>query len=128
MIYQVDLLNEVVLLIDEDMNVVDAFAADGRTEHPCSLPVRYYTYRSLVTPPGICALCGVGPEKLDQPCVSSGGFHAFTGGDQLENVPDLHKAENRSLPLTTLNYDELRFYLEADNLFPAEDIQKTLVV
>jgi len=127
MIYEVDLLNEVVLLIDGDFNVVDAFPADGLTQRTCALPVEWYTYRSLVTPPGICALCGVGPDSIDQHCVSSGGFHAFTSSPNLE-IPREHKAENRNLPLRTLAFEDLQFYLEADNLFPVQDIQKTMVV
>lgn len=127
MLYKVDLINEVVLLIDKELKVVDAFPANGPTERTCEHPVSYYTYRSLVVPPGVCALCGVGPEDLEKHCVSSGGCHAFTAGSP-PSVPQEHLAENRSLPLTVLTYDELRFYLEADNLFPAQDIQKTLVV
>ena len=128
MIYQVDTIDDVVLLVDDQWQVVDAFAADGITRHQCDLPVSYYTYRKLLTPPGVCCMCAATLERIDQPCISSGGFHAFAGVAADASVPDQHKAEFRSVSLIAIHYDELSFYVETDNLFTADQIRKAMVV
>ena len=128
MIYQVDTIDDVVLLINERMEVVDAFAADGITRHECLWPVTHYTYRKLLTPPGVCCLCGATIDEIEKPCISSGGFHAFAGMGNDPGVPDQHKAEFRSVSLIGIHFEELAFFVEADNLFPADQIRKAMVV
>jgi len=126
--YEVDVINEVVLLVDGAANVVDVFQARGPTIHECPYPATHYTYRSLLTAPGQCVLCGRGVAELVQACVSSGGFHAFAGLDPEAAIPSGHRAENRNLPVCRIAYDEFTFFLEADNLFPASDIRRVLSV
>lgn len=128
MLYRVDVINEVILLLDGKNQVVDAFKADGITEHQSTLPITSYTYRSLVTPPGRCCMCGAETDALATPCASNGGYHAFVGMAEEPGFPPLHKAEQRSVPLVTLSYDDLRFYVEPDNLFPAEEIAQPMAV
>ncbi len=118
MLVEVDALNQVILLLDGELQVRDAFLARGITQHESPYPVRFYTYRSFLTPAGHCAVCGFPLERINEPCSSSGGYHAFTGIADLEEVPAQHKVENRSLALLTLRYDEFEFFLESDNLFP----------
>lgn len=120
MFVEVDTLNQVVLLLDADLNVRDAFLARGITRHETPYPVRFYTYRSLLTPAGHCAICGYSLDRIAEPCSSSGGFHAFAGVEDHDEVPALHKVEARSLQLLTLRYDEFAFFVEADNLFPLQ--------
>jgi len=119
--YRVDLIDEVVLLVDRAFQVRDAFHANGPTDHDSPYPAAFYTYRGLLTLPGVCALCGQpAAEALTQPCVSSGGYHSIAGAD--ESVPQGHRAESRSLILRALHYDDLTFFVEADNLFPIDQI------
>ena len=120
--YRVDLVKEIVLLIAPDHCVVDAFLAEGRTTRTCHQPVAFYTYRSLLTLPGHCLLCGRPLEDAGQACVSSGGFHAFVGSDVAAVPHPGHLAENRSAPFVKIHFEDLDFYLEADHLFPADDI------
>lgn len=120
--YEADLIHDVVLLINHEQEVVDAFEVRGKTRHPGSPTVTHYTYRSLLTPEGYCAVCGNTVDQQQKPCTSSGGFHAFVG---MENEPLLdprHKVESRSLPLHTLVFEEFRFWVEPDNLFPIDQI------
>jgi len=91
--------------------------ARGITRHQTDYPIVFYTYRKLLTPAGNCAVCGNTPEKIDEACSASGGFHAFTGMAGEASIPDQHKAEARSLDLRPLTYDEYMFFIEADNLF-----------
>ena len=126
--YQVDVCHEIVLLINPRMEVVDAFQAVGDTSHECPFPVSHYTYRGLLTLPGNCVLCGGTPEAVTRPCNSSGGYHAFVGCTDNPEVPPGHRAEDRSLALHALSYDEFTFYVEADNLFPIQEISKPLMV
>lgn len=128
MIIKADLLGEVVLLIDADLKVRDAFESRGPTEHHTQYPVTHYTYRSLLTLPGFCCVCGNGLDALQQPCTSSGGFHAFAGMTDDPHLPDAHKVENRSLDILALAYDELHFYIERDNLFPITQISEPMNV
>ncbi len=128
MICEVDLISEVVLLVSPQREVADAFLARGKTTHRCLRPVSHYTYRSLLSPPGVCCLCGRGLAQREEPCVSSGGYHAFVGVADRHDVPELHKAERRSAPVVKISYDEFDFFLEADNLFPIDQILKPLPV
>ncbi len=128
MLYQVDVLRDVVLLIDAHMSVVDAFDAAGETSHQCEWPVQFYTYRSLLIGPGYCLLCGTELSGRNQACTSSGGYHAFVGCADREDLPDGHKVEHRNLPVCALTFDEFTFYLERDNLFSADEIRKPMVV
>lgn len=118
MLVEVDALNQVILLLDAELQVRDAFLARGITRHECPYPVRFYTYRSLLTPAGSCAVCGYPLDRIAEPCSSSGGFHAFVGVAEIDEIPAQHKVENRSLDLLTLRYDEFAFFCERDNLFP----------
>lgn len=128
MIVKADLLGEVVLLIDSTYAVRDAFESRGPTEHHTDYPVTFYTYRSHLTMPGYCCVCGVGLDELHKPCTSSGGFHAFAGMADDPNFPPMHRVENRSLDILALTYDEMAFYIERDNLFPITQISKPLDV
>lgn len=128
MIVEVDLINEVVLLVNQGLEVLDAFRADGRTRKTIELPILHYTYRSLLVLPGFCAVCGRSTEERDLHCSSSGGFHAFVGISDDPSVPEQHKAEQRDLVLRTLRYDELTFYVMGENLFPIDEITETLIV
>ncbi len=128
MIYQADLINEVVLLLDATYNVVDAFAVDGKCEHESLLPAAYYTYRSLLTQPGFCCLCGKPVKAVEAPCTGRGGTHAFAGILDRKDVPDIYKADFRNIPLQQIRFEELSFFVEADNLFAADQIRKPVVV
>ncbi len=128
MIIEVDLIDEVVLLLDGDLAVVDAFRARGATRHEAPSSVRFYTFRGLLIMPGSCAVCGYSLDRIGERCSSSGGFHAFTGVDDNSDVPEGHKAGNRSLTLHALTYDELVFYVVPDNLFPIDDAASSLIV
>lgn len=125
---EVDLLNEVVLLINRDHEVIDAFKVRGKTIHEAPEGIAFYTFRSYLTPPELCAVCGRPVEQLDEPCTSSGGFHAFVGLSDDAPILPLHRAEARSLPLVQIHFEDLPFWLEPDNLFPIDQITKTLVV
>ena len=118
----VDLIDEVVFLVDESFAVRDAFRAVGKTVHESEYPASFYTYKSLLTMPGYCCVCGSDLGHIGKPCVSSGGFHAFAGVAKRTDVADQHKAEHRSLELRTLRYEELVFFVESDNLFPISQI------
>jgi len=124
---EVDLVNETVLLVDEGLAVRDAFLARGVTRHVCDGAVRFYTYRSLLTLPGFCVVCGRPVEEIGEPCSSSGGFHAFAGLSR-GDVPDGHLAEDRALEISAIRYDELAFFVERDNLFPITEIAGALRV
>jgi len=126
--YKVDLVKEVVLLIAPDHRVVDAFMAEGRTTHTCGEPVGFYTYRSLLTLPGHCLLCGRQVNQADQACVSSGGFHAFTGLEEADVPHPGHLAQNRNAPFVKIHFQDLDFYLETDHLFPADEIAVAMPV
>lgn len=126
--YKVDLVKEVVLLIAPDHQVVDAFLAEGRTSRTCPHPVAFYTYRSLLTLPGHCLLCAKTSDDIDQPCVSSGGFHAFVGLEDAEVPHPGHLAKNRSAAFVKIHFEDLDFFLERDHLFPAEDIAEAMPV
>ena len=128
MIYAVDLRDQVVLLINGEWEVVDAFRARGKTSHVCEAPVSHYTYRGLLTLPGSCLLCGRGVAELARPCVSSGGFHAIAGAGRVGDVPWGHRAENRTIDYQQLTYDEWTFFVERENLFPASSIAQSLAV
>lgn len=124
----VDLYHDVVLLANAAGDVVDAFAAQGRTEHPLPAGVTHYTLRSLITLPGTCAVCGRHADQRAEHCTSSGGFHAFVGMDADADLPEQHKARARSLAIVCLRYDDLDFYIEQDNLFPITELLPTLSV
>ncbi len=124
----VDVYNDVVLLANAAADVVDAFAVQGRTEHPLPDGVTHYTLRSLITLPGTCAVCGRGAEQRTEACSSSGGFHAYVGMDADPDLPEQHKARARSLAIVRLKYDDLAFYIEQDNLFPITELLPTLTV
>lgn len=126
--FKVDLLREVVLLIGPTHQVVDAFAAEGITIHECSAPVSFYTYRSLLTLPFHCLVCGRSADAQKEACPSSGGFHAFVGLEPDFQIDPGHRAENRSAPFLTLQFEDLQFFLESDHLFPAEEIMEVLSV
>ena len=128
MIVEVDLINEVVLLLDAQRQVRDAFRAHGVTRHETPFPIGFYTYRSHLTPDGYCCLCGVPVEKVGQPCVSSGGFHAFVGLQDSPQVPEGHHAHQRSVPIQHIVYEEFNFYVESDNLFPIDEISLAMEV
>lgn len=119
---QVDLIQNVVLLIDRDYQVRDAFMVKGVTDHATPYPVHFYTYRSLLTQAGECVLCGRTTDAYLEPCVSSGGYHAFAGAEDDPNLPLGHHASQRSVALHALHYDDMTFYVEADNLFPIDQI------
>lgn len=125
---EVDLLDEVVLLVDGQYQVRDAFIAKGITRHECPYPVTHYTYRKLLTPAGYCCVCGYQPDQLEEPCSASGGFHAFVGAEEDPYIPDQHKVSARSLAVHRITYDEFDFYIEPDNLFPIEGISTPLEV
>jgi len=127
-IYEADSINDAVLLIDAECQVVDAFAVHGKTRHESQAPAVRYTFRGLVYPPGRCCLCDRSTAEIQTPCVSSGGCHAFVGVADAPDIPSAHKAENRNAPLVAISYDELVFYVEADNLFPVSEIQKPIAV
>lgn len=120
--YEVDLLNEVVLLIDADFKVVDAFKAEGKTSRYCAHQVSYYAYRKSLTLPEHCLMCGKPVEDYRTPCFTSGGFHAFVGLQDNTGLPQGHLVENRSVPYTRITFEELDFFLERDQLFPAAEI------
>lgn len=124
----VDLYNDVVLLANAAGDVVDAFAVQGKTEHPLPAGVTHYTLRSLITLPGSCAVCGRSADQRGEHCTSSGGFHAFVGMDEDPSLAEEHKARARALAITRLNYDDLAFYIEQDNLFPITELLPTLTV
>ncbi|CAM2068027.1 hypothetical protein SCOR_21825 [Sulfidibacter corallicola] len=128
MLLQVDLYQEVVLLLGASLEVVDAFQARGKTRHQTLPSVRFYTYRSLLTLPGHCAVCGKSLDAIGEPCSSSGGFHAFVGLDGDETVPEQHKARARSLSLAMLQFEDLSFYVESDNVFKIDEIVVPMVV
>lgn len=128
LIIEVDLLQEVILLIDEQYQVRDAFMAQGRTRHETQYPVSFYAYRKMLTPVGHCAVCGYTLDQINEPCSSSGGFHAFVGVAEDPNIPAEHKAENRNLPLQKITYDEFSFFIEPDNLFPIHGISQGMQV
>ena len=128
MIYEVDLVADVVLLLDRDLAVVDGFPVAGKTRHHGDGQARFYTYRSLLTPAGHCCLCGKGVALIGTPCVSSGGFHAFAGLPSGDPEAERHRVEHRSLVVRKLHYEEWVFYVEQDNLWPVSQIQKGLEV
>ncbi len=128
MIVEVDLINEIVLLVNQQLEVLHAFRADGCTRETINLPVVHYTYRSLLVLPGSCTVCGRGTDEMDQRCSSSGGFHAFAGVAEDVSIPAQHKVEQRDLVMMTLHYDELTFYVSGDNLFPIDEITETMFV
>ncbi|CAM2008585.1 hypothetical protein [Acanthopleuribacter pedis] len=124
----IDVYNDVVLLVDADGDVLDAFNARGRTDHPLTEGVTHYTLRSLITLPGHCAVCGREISERNTACTSSGGFHAFVGLDDHPDLPEQHKARARSLALARLHYEDLDFYVEQDQLFPIAELLPTLHV
>lgn len=128
MIYEVDLVGDIVFLIDGALRVTDAFAVKGKTRHQSGYPAAFYTYKSLITAPGSCCLCGRPMEERLTPCVSVDGFHALVGVRDRQDIEEGHKAGSRALPIKRISYDEFEFYLEADNLFPIEEIQKPMAV
>ena len=125
---EVDVINDVVLLVDKNMAVLDAFPARGITRYTTQAPVHFYVYRSMLAQPGSCAVCGYAVARMNEHCSSSGGFHAFVGVDDDADIPAQHKAANRSLPLHMLTYDELVFYVVPDNLFEIDRPQKGMIV
>lgn len=126
--YLVDLVKEVVLLINPQYEVVDAFQAEGRTRHLCNQAIAFYTYRSHLTLPEHCLICGKHAEEFQTACPSSGGFHAFVGLPEHNHIPSGHHAVNRSAPFVAIRFQDLEFYLERDYLFPAEEIAEALSV
>lgn len=128
MIYEVDLVRDIVFLIDGELRVTDAFAVAGKTRYHSSYPVCFYTYKSLITTPGFCCLCGRPVEQKVSPCASVDGFHAFVGVHDRKDVEEGHQAGFRALPIKRISYEDLDFFLEADNLFPIEEIQKPMAV
>lgn len=123
MLLDIDVNDEVILVLDGLHHVVDAFRAKGITKREVPNSATAYTYRSLLTPPGSCAVCGRKPDAMDEPCSSSGGFHAFAGVAHIPEIPDQHKLEHRALAMTELVFQEFTFYVEPDNLFPiSEDV------
>ena len=128
LIYKADLINEVILLLDARYQVIDAFAVDGKTEHDTEVLAEWYVYRSQLTASGACVLCGASPDKIHEPCVSSGGFHAFCGVADDPSIPEGHKVENRSVAVHMLTFDEFQFYIEADNVFSADEIIQPMIV
>ncbi len=128
MIVHVDLVDEIVILVDGEMCVRDAFAARGITRHECDDAICRYTYRSLLIQPGSCAVCGVAREELTRRCTSSGGYHAFVGLTDRDPIPREHRAESRSISLVQLRYDELVFFVAADNLFDIAEIRQAMIV
>lgn len=125
---EVDLLNDVVLLINRDYEVLDAFRTRGRTLHDAPDHVAFYTFRSYLTPPGLCAVCGRNESEINEACSSSGGFHAFVGLPEDAAILPMHRSEARNMPLVTIRFEDLPFWLEPDNLFPIDQISKTMVV
>ncbi len=120
MLIEVDLVDQIVLLLDKDMKVRDAFQARGKTSHETDFSVTAYTYRSFLTMPGFCFLCGMAQEDWQERCVSSSGYHAFVGLNPDADLPEGHRAENRNVAMVEIVYDEFRFFVEPDNLFPLE--------
>ena len=128
MIIEADLIKDVVLLIDKNYQVVDGFKVEGPTTYECEGDIAYYTYRSYLTLPGYCAVCGKPIEEIHTSCTSSGGFHAYVGAKDVAEIPDLHKAEQRSIPLVKIRFEDLDFFLEPDNLFGVDQTRQAFLV
>jgi len=127
--YEVDLINDVVLLLDRNHRVIDAFPVIGKTVHECPYPgILFYTFKSLLSLPGSCGVCHATVEEINNPCVSSGGFHAFLGVETNPNIPPQHQAANRSASWIDITFDEMTFYSEPDNVFPIEQISESFNV
>jgi hypothetical protein len=125
---EVDLLNDVALLVNREYEVLDAFRVRGRTQHEAAPGVVFFTFRSYLTPPSQCAVCGRTVEEVNEPCTSSGGFHAFVGVSEDAEILPLHRAEARNMPLVRIHFEDLPFWVEPDNLFPIDQISKRMVV
>jgi hypothetical protein len=131
---QLDALNQVALIVAADYTILDAFEVRGRTLRQIPEGASHYTFRSYTVPAYHCMLCGRSVEQISESCTSRQGFHAFVGdfppppapGEPISqagsDVPPMHRAPAWDLPILSLRFEDLCFYVERDNLFVIEEI------